>query len=214
MKKILSVLMLALSLCSCGTTIFSFDDSVKHKTVLASKAQSQSLPDPDETQAQIVFLRPSDKVGSAKYPYSVIYNVSGGQDEAIAVTEPNSKTFAFFEPGRHLLLSSDGISSHILEAFLLAGKRYYVVVRPMYQQGYQLRPVSHASYGEFTQTNPEFSSWLNKTSLVEPTSGLVSWQKKYRRALELQKQRATEKWQAHTANTRAQLTLLEEYAEK
>ncbi|WNO09084.1 hypothetical protein [Teredinibacter sp. KSP-S5-2] len=214
MKKVLLVLMLAGSLCSCGTTFFSFDDSAKHKTVLAKKTQDQNLPEPDETQAQIVFLRPSDKVGSAKYPYSVIYNVSSAQDEAIAVAEPNSKTYAFFEPGRHLLLSTDGVSSHILEAFLLAGERYYVVVRPMYQQGYQLRPVSHASYGEFTQTNPKFSSWLNKTSLVEPASGLVPWQKKYRRALERQKQRATEVWQAHTANTRAQLTLLEEYAEK
>jgi hypothetical protein len=50
-----------------------------------------------------------------------------------------------------------------------AGKRYYVLMRFIYAQGMQLRPIRPAGPSDFSVANKDFPEWVAITRFVEKT---------------------------------------------
>jgi hypothetical protein len=62
-----------------------------------------------------------------------------------------------------------GGSAHIMEADLVAGKRYYVLLRFIYANGMQLRPIRPTGPSDFAVTNKDFPEWVSITHFVDKT---------------------------------------------
>ena len=83
---------------------------------------------------------------------------------------PHSKSVQLVAPGHHVFESNMGAgSAHIMEADVVAGKRYYVLLRFVYARGMQLRPIRPAGPPEYASTSKEFADWVSSTSFFVKT---------------------------------------------
>jgi hypothetical protein len=122
------------------------------------------LAAPPADQAQIVFVEPINRI-QGMFP-SAIFEVVDGKRQLLAINWWKGKTVALLPPGKHMLFSQP---THMLEANVEAGKRYYVLLRFIYAQGFQLRPIRTSGTSDYRTTNPEFARWLKETRWVEKT---------------------------------------------
>ena len=74
-----------------------------------------------------------------------------------------SKSVHLVTPGRHRFMSNFGAHSYVMDANVVAGKRYYVLMRFIYGMGFQLRPIRTTSASDFSTVNPDFASWVSST---------------------------------------------------
>lgn len=131
-------------------------------------ASSAPLAPPPADQAQIVFVDPANAVQGA-FPAWLFEN-HGSDRTLLAVMGPHSKSVQLVAPGHHVFESSTGIgSAHIMEADVVAGKRYYVLLRFIYARGMQLRPIRPAGPPEYASTSKEFADWVSSTSFFVKT---------------------------------------------
>lgn len=160
------------------------------------------IPPPPADQAQIVFLEPINKI-QGMFPVG-IYRVEGDQQELIAVSSWRSKTVAYLAPGKHLLMTVP--VGHAMEANVEAGKRYYVLLRFIYANGLQLRPIRAAGSSEYRMTGKDFQKWLKTTTrFVEKSPAAESfWAPE---VIDQTRNTGIEKWQSKSAAEVAELTL-------
>lgn len=160
------------------------------------------LPPPPADKAQIVFLEPINKI-QGLFPMG-IFRIEPDKQELIAVSSWRSKTVAYLEPGKHLLMNIAG--NHVMEANVEAGKRYYVLLRFIYANGMQLRPIRPHGTSEYRMTSKDFPKWLKVTSrFVEKSPTAESfWKPEF---VEQARNAAIEKWQSKSAAEAAELTL-------
>ncbi len=173
----------------------------------AKAEDAQPLPAPSPDKAQIVFLKP---MGGAWGAFaSGIVDVKGSDLEVLGVMHGNVKMIAEVAPGEHRFLAASygGSAGHFLDANVEAGKRYYVVVRFIFGQGFQLRPVRRTGPSDFNATNPDFPHWLSDTKPAEPKAGEVSAFENNKKMLAKALAVAQRQWDARTAEQRAELTL-------
>lgn len=100
-----------------------------------------------------------------------------------------------------------------MEMKVEAGKRYYVLVRPIYGNAFQLSPLKHDTR-DLSQNSPEFPQWKSQPAMVEKASGADQWYAKFKDNVEKVKAKAITVWDEKNATQRAELTLLPEDAEK
>ena len=162
------------------------------------------LAAPPADQAQIVFVEPINKI-QGMFPIA-IFDVTDDRHSLLAVSWWKAKTVALLPPGKHLLYASP---NHIMEANVEAGKRYYVLLRFIYANGMQLRPIRTSGDSPYRTTSPDFAKWLKDARWVEKTAeaDLVLAEATYDRDKDTGLQTAMNNWQAKSSAEAAELTL-------
>jgi hypothetical protein len=125
-------------------------------------AANQDLPPPPPDKAQVVFLEPVNKIQGG-IPVG-IWSMNGPERTLLAVTGAQTKALLLFEPGQHRLMSTNMLTKgHLLDMNLDAGKRYYVLVRFIYKEGFQLRPIRTTTVSDFNMVGDDWKEWIAKT---------------------------------------------------
>ena len=165
------------------------------------------LAPPPADQAQIVFVEPINKI-QGMFPICVM-NVTDNKRQLLAVSWWKGKTVATLPPGKHLLFSG----MHVMEANVEAGKRYYVLLRFIYAQGMQLRPIRTGGTSPYRTNTPDFAKWMKDTRWVQKTDEANRWcgetiaDPKWAETYENAVQNALNNWQAKAPAEAAELTL-------
>jgi hypothetical protein len=163
-----------------------------------------TIPAPPADQAQIVFLEPINKI-QGMFPAG-IFVIDGDQRRLLNVTSWRSKSVANLPPGKHLLLSSH--VGHLMEANVEAGKRYYVLMRFIYANGLQLRPIRPSGTSEYRVNGPHFPKWMKQTErFVQMSPDAETYFTTFKGAVDQAQKKALENWQAKTPAEIAELTL-------
>ena len=125
-------------------------------------APSPELQPPPADKAQIVFLEPVNKV-QGYFPVG-LYELSGDTRTLFAVTGSQTRTVLLVEPGKHRFMSTNILTKvHFLDADVEAGKRYYVLVRFIYNEGFQLRPIRTTATSDFNMVSADWKQWITDT---------------------------------------------------
>jgi hypothetical protein len=163
-----------------------------------------TLPAPPADQAQIVFLEPINKI-QGMFPAG-IFVIEGEQRRLVNVTSWRSKSVINLPPGKHLLLSSH--VGHLMEANVAAGKRYYVLLRFIYANGLQLRPVRPTGTSEYRMDGPHFPKWMKQTNRwVRQSPEAEAYFETFKVGVEKALQKALADWKTKTPAEIAELTL-------
>lgn len=163
-----------------------------------------SIPAPPADQAQIIFLEPINKI-QGLFPVG-IFRIEGEQRTLLNVSSWRSKSLITLPPGKHMLASGHGW--HYLEANVEAGKRYYVLLRFIYGNGMQLRPVRASGTSEYRVNGPDFAKWIKATHrFVEKSSDADAYFAAFEDAMDQAQLKGLENWQAKSAAEAAELTL-------
>lgn len=163
-----------------------------------------TLPAPPADQAQIVFLEPINKI-QGLFPVG-IFVLEGEQRRLVNVSSWRSKSVINLPPGKHLLLSAHG--GHLLEANVAAGQRYYVLLRFIYANGLQLRPIRPSGSSEYRVNGPHFPKWIKATNrFVQPSPDAEAYFETFKAGVEQAHKKALENWQAKSPAEIAELTL-------
>ena len=126
------------------------------------------LTPPPADKAQIIFLDPINAI-QGMFPVG-LYEVNGTQRTLLAELASHTKSVQLATPGHHVFASNfGGGSAHIMEADVAAGKRYYVLLRFIYANGMQLRPIRPTGPSDFSVANKEYPEWVSITHFVEKT---------------------------------------------
>ncbi len=163
-----------------------------------------SIPAPPADQAQIVFLEPINKI-QGMFPVG-IYRIEGEQLTLLNVSSWRSKSVITLPPGKHMLASAFGW--HYMEAYVEAGKRYYVLLRFIYGNGLQLRPIRASGTSEYRINSPDFQKWLKATDrFVQKSADADAYFTAFGDRWNAARLKGLENWQAKTAAEVAELTL-------
>ena len=172
-------------------------------------APSQELQPPPADKAQIVFLEPVNKV-QGYFPVG-IYELNGDQRTLLAVTGAQTRSVLLVEPGKHRFMSTNVLTKvHFLDATVEAGKRYYVLVRFVYNEGFQLRPIRPEGASDFSMKGADWPLWLAGTprNVVKAPLGDEEFSKpKPVKRIDKAYAKAMEVWNKKTDAEKAELTL-------
>lgn len=160
-----------------------------------------TIPPPSADQAQLIFLEPINKI-QGMFPVG-IFRIEGEQRTLLNVSSWRSKSVINLPPGKHLLMSAHG--GHYMEANVEAGKRYYVLLRFIYANGLQLRPLRASGTSEYRVNGPDFPKWMKATNrFVEKSADAEAY---FGAGVDQIQQKGLENWHAKTAAEVAELTL-------
>ncbi|MFL0804305.1 MAG: DUF2846 domain-containing protein [Agarilytica sp.] len=175
-------------------------------------SDDQVIPGLVADKAQVIFLRPSGGVMGGLH--AVIFDVTDEKQEIVGVAPAKSKFAMNLTPGKHRLLSTNGLQGHIMELNVLAGKRYFVLVRPIYGNGFQLRPLKPSADDEFGQNNAKFPSWVSETKMAVVADDIHQWHAKFAKNINKVQVRADKVWDEKNDSQRSQLSLSRDDFEK
>ena len=190
--------MLALTGCATGPT--------QPQQLLYAASDVTTLAPPPADQAQVVFVMPKNLfvTGMAVELYDV--NASG--NTLLAMVPSFGKTVQLVAPGRHQFMTHFGqAGTHIMDADLVAGKRYYVLMRFIYGGGFQLRPIRASGPSDYAVTNTNFPSWLSTTHFVTKTPAADTWYATNKAGVMKDQAAALAVWNKKSPEQRAELTL-------
>jgi len=179
---------------------------------MAKSEQSEVAPAPDK--ALVIFMRSSIVVGAYSAPVidadvkTIVNGETKTEDKMVGILSMYSKVAYQAEPGEHTFISTAG-SGRIAKANLIAGKTYYILVRPNWgmSPSFSLRPLRADPTAEVCLDSPDFESWL-KTSFYEPTEEALSWMKENRDSIIEKKTDLLRKWETLPNEEKVALTLL------
>jgi hypothetical protein len=191
---LLSVLLSTLIGCATGPKVPFFVE-----------ASNQTLAPPPSDKAQIVFLEPFNSIGS-NIPVG-IFDVTGGGRTMIGATTAHSKIAVLFTPGHHLLVDNPGGNAHYLDVNVEAGKRYYVLMRFIYGNGFQMRPLRPSGSSDYTVLNKSFPAWISESQFVEKTASTDSFYERFKDSMIKTEAESWKSWLNKTPQEREELTL-------
>jgi hypothetical protein len=170
------------------------------------ESADQTLQPPPRDKAQIVFLEPINSL-QGMLPNG-IFEVDGPSNRTLlATTGAHSKAVVLLNPGRHMLMANQGYMGHFLEANVEAGKRYYVLLRFIYANGFQLRPLRRSGPSDYTVQARDFPSWVSTTRFVERTPESDAFFEKFKDQMDKGQAASWKTWLDKTPKERAELTL-------
>lgn len=174
---------------------------------VVAESPNYVLAAPPADQAQLVFVEPINKI-QGLFPIA-IYEITGEQRSLVAVSWWKGKTVVLLPPGKHLLFATPGGIGHVMEANVEAGKRYYVLLRFIYANGMQMRPIRTSGESPYRTTSPDFPKWLKETRWVEKTPDAEAFfaSDRIATAIDTGLHAALAAWQSKTPAEIAELTL-------
>jgi len=171
---------------------------------LLAESPVQTLAPPPADKAQIVFLEPINAIQGI-FPTGV-FELQGSQRRLLAILSSHGKTAQLVEPGHHVFMSYAG-PTHVMEADVEAGKRYYVLLRFIYANGLQLRPIRATAGSDYSVANKDFAEWTSITHFVDKTPAGDEQYGKWTAQIDKAQAEALASWQKKSAKERAELTL-------
>lgn len=166
----------------------------------------QTLPAPPADKAQIVFLEPINAI-QGMFPVG-LFDMNGDARTHLATTGSHTKVALNFTPGHHVLMAAQpGIKAHFLDVNVEAGKRYFVLLRFVYGNGFQLRPLRRDASSDYSMVSKDFPSWMSETRFVEKTAESDAYFVKFKDLLDKTQADGWATWQKKNAAQRAELTL-------
>jgi hypothetical protein len=112
------------------------------------------------------------------------------------------------EPGHHLLMANhSGMKAHFLDVNVEAGKRYYVLLRFIYANGFQMRPLRPAGDSDYTIKNKDFPTWISGTRFVDKTPYSDEFFAENKESVDKSQAKGWKSWLEKTPDERAELTL-------
>ena len=167
---------------------------------------SAALTPPPADKAQIIFLDPINAIQGA-FPVG-LYEVNGSERSLLAELASHTKSVQLVTPGHPVFATNfGGGSAHILEADVVAGKRYYVLLRFIDAQGMQLRPIRPTGPSDFSVANKDFAEWVAITRFVEQTAAADEYDRKGSTAFAKSQADGLADWKKKNPAQRAELTL-------
>lgn len=168
------------------------------------------LSAPPADMAQVIFIAPKNM--TAAISGTTIHDIGANGRTMLAVLGSQQQSIQLVKPGHHVFMANLLKNSHIMEANVQAGKRYYVVLRMIYGNGYQLRPARVNGPAEFSPTGPKFASWVSGSPFIEKKRDTADWLELNKKHLDEQYATAWDVWQKKSPEQRAELTLNREDA--
>lgn len=166
----------------------------------------QDLPPVSADKAQIVFVKPGGGMW-AGLPVGVL-EIVGEKRDLIGVLSQSERVTYDVSPGKHRFMSHiTPAVVHFLDAEVEAGKRYVVLVRFLYGNGFQLRPIRPGEQGDFSTSNPDFAEWLSDTGAADPKHAKVRWYLRKDDKVAKHQARFQPYWERKTDAERGELTL-------
>ena len=164
------------------------------------------LAPPPADKAQVIFLEPVNAIQGA-FPVGV-YEVNGTERTLLAELASHTKSVQLVTPGHHVFASIlGGGTAHIMEADVAAGKRYYVLLRFVYAQGLQLRPIRPSGPSEYSVANKDFAEWVSITRYVDKTPAADEHDKRFSAGIAKAQADGLAEWAKKSPAQRAELTL-------
>lgn len=128
-----------------------------------TKAPSPELKPPPAGMAQIVFMR--DSFVASAIGCDLLQVDKGGKLKFIGVVA-NATKIAYLTPPGHKVFMAYGTVADFMEANVVAGKTYFVILRPNWGTGgFAPTPIRQRN-DKWSMQNPDFNKWLNDTELV------------------------------------------------
>jgi hypothetical protein len=168
-------------------------------------APGMVLSAPPADMAQVIFIAPKNM--TAAISGATIHDIGANGRTMLAVMGSQQQSIQLVKPGHHVFMTNLFKHSHIMEANVEAGKRYYVVLRQLYGQGYQLRPARVNGPLEFSPTGPKFANWVSGSPFIEQKRDTAEWSALNKSHLDEQYAIAWGVWQKKSPEQRAELTL-------
>lgn len=132
-----------------------------------TKAPSTEIKPPPAGMAQIVFMRDSFVASAIRCDLLQVEN--GGKLKFIGVVA-NATKIAYQTPPGHKVFMAYGTAADFMEANVVAGKTYYVILRPNWGTGgFAPTPIRQRN-DQWSMKNPDFNKWMSDTELVVPNA--------------------------------------------
>jgi hypothetical protein len=160
---------------------------------------------PAADRAQIVFLKPG-RGPVANLPVG-IFEIEGDARRLQGILDADARIAVDVAPGHHRFMSHTFGITHFLEVDVEAGKRYFVLARFVYANGFQLRPIHPGAAGDYDAGRPEFAQWLAGTTVKPDNAPQRAWYAKHDDKVAKAQAKGQETWSRKTDAERAELTL-------
>ncbi len=198
----------AIALLAASTLSYTLNPFATFPDDKRVESAEQTLAAPPADQAQVVFLQPSEFMKKNNQPVA-LYEVVDGVPRLLAVTGSRSKTALLLSPGHHLLMTSFAFTrAHLLDVNVEAGKRYLVLERSIFSQGFQLRPLRPTGGGNFSVNAPDFPKWMEVTRFCERFQVAEAWYEHHKvDIVDKNYEKAWKEWQGKSDAQRGELTL-------
>lgn len=167
------------------------------------KAPVAEIKSPAPGKAQIIFMRKSFVASAIR---ADLFQVDNGQLKFIGVVANATKIAYQTTPG-HKVFMAYGTAADFMEANVVAGKTYYVILRPNWGTGGFAPTPIRKSNDEWSMQNPGFGSWLNDTDLVVPNAKAPAYFSERKADFEKIYQKYWERFQHKTPAERVARTL-------
>ncbi|MGH8049766.1 MAG: hypothetical protein ACREPB_03795 [Arenimonas sp.] len=179
------------------------------ETVSATPTSLLDLPSPEKDKAQIIFLKPTlQVVGKVSVQ---IFDVTDTETKLVGVMLSKTRMILNVAPGKHRFMSTTFYgSAHFMEADLEPGKRYFVLLRAIYNYGFQFRPIKRDGPSDYRPENTPYESWIadsTENKMTPETEASYRGNKRSQKWVARAQQESWGKWLAKTPEQRAELTL-------
>lgn len=172
---------------------------------LMTKANSAAATvGPDD--ATVVFMRPSSFGGAIQ---STVYDVTAGKTTFGGVVSAKTRVSMTLPAGEHQLMVV-GESADFLDATLVAGKTYYVLVTPrmgVWKARFSLIPIRSDGTSEYSMGSGKFAKWRAECEPVWKTPSAETWYSEHRADVEAKRIEYLEKWNRKSPEEKAERTL-------
>ncbi|CAH0990968.1 hypothetical protein SIN8267_01069 [Sinobacterium norvegicum] len=148
---------------------------------LATTEKNTTLTAPPADMAQIVFVRPSQ--GVLQQSDVELYRISR-ERIPVAPIESGSKFSLDITPGHYYFMAYQNKTANFIEANVIAGRRYFVLIDAANSKSSQLMPLSQQRYSALnyqqlpltTTAEIEQPQWFKKNQGKVKKSQIVYWQ--------------------------------------
>jgi Protein of unknown function (DUF2846). len=172
---------------------------------LMTKAHSTAtMVGPDE--ATVVFMRPSSFGGAIQ---STVYDVTAGKTTFGGVVSAKTQVSMTLPAGEHQLMVV-GESADFLDATLVAGKTYYVLVTPrmgVWKARFSLIPIRSDGTSEYSMGSDKFAKWRAACAPAWKAPAADAWYAEHRADVEAKRVEYLEKWNRKSPDEKAERTL-------
>ncbi len=145
------------------------------------KAPSQQVKPASSDKATIVFMRTSFVAGAIGVE---LFETTNGDLKLIGGLAMGKKVAYQTTPGEKVFMAY-GTAADFMKANVIAGKTYYVIVRPNWGTGgFAPTPIRGDKSGEYNIHTSDFKDWLADTELVEPGPEVETWLKENKQRME------------------------------
>jgi hypothetical protein len=136
------------------------------------EAPNQAVTPPAPEKAKIVFMRSSMVAGAIGCD---LFEVVNGELRYMGQL-PTGNKVAYETTAGDKVFMAYGTAADFMLAKVVAGRTYYVIVRPNWGTGgFAPTPVRQVESMYPDQSSREFQEWTTGTKLIEPTAGAQAW---------------------------------------